>query len=467
MKRTLIKDTPENIDKEVIVKGWVDKYRSHGKMVFLDLRDVSGILQVVFLSNLDEKILNIAKSLAEEYVIEIKGKINKRPDNNIKEDMVTGTIEMEASDMKIISKCKPLPIPINGDGYDINEEKRLKYRYLDLRRKRINNNIKMRQALSIFIRNYLSEKGFFEIETPIMTKSTPEGARDFLVPSRLQAGEFYALPQSPQQYKQLLMIAGFEKYFQLARCFRDEDLRSDRLFELTQMDLEMSFVDQEDILSLIEPMMIEISEKVFNKKIKEIPFPRITYDDAIKKYNNDRPDLREEGDELAFCWIIDFPMFERQQKGNIDAVHHPFTSLQDKDLEEFKKMEDFDEEKLLNMKAKQYDLVLNGSEIMGGSIRTHDRNVLKRTFEVLGHSPEGVEEKFGHLLEAFDYGVPPHGGIAAGFDRMMQTFLGEKNIRDVVAFPTNTAGVTSVMDAPSKVSNEQLKELGIKVVKKQ
>jgi len=465
MKRTLIKDTPENIDKEVIVKGWVDKYRSHGKMVFLDLRDVSGILQVVFLSNLDEEILNIAKSLAEEYVIEIKGKINKRPDNNIKEDMVTGTIEMEALEIKIISKCKPLPIPIDGDGYDINEEKRLKYRYLDLRRKRLNNNIKMRQALSIFIRNYLSEKGFFEIETPIMTKSTPEGARDFLVPSRLQTGEFYALPQSPQQYKQLLMIAGFEKYFQLARCFRDEDLRSDRLFELTQMDLEMSFVDQEDILSLIEPMMIEISEKVFNKKIKEIPFPRITYAEAMEKYNNDRPDLREEGDELAFCWVVDFPMFERQQKGNLDAVHHPFTSLQDKDLEEFKKMEDFDEEKLLNMKAKQYDLVLNGSEIMGGSIRTHDRNVLKRTFEVLGHSPEGVEEKFGHLLEAFDYGVPPHGGIAAGFDRMMQAFLGEKNIRDVVAFPTNTAGVTSVMDAPSKVSDDQLKELGIKVIK--
>lgn len=454
MKRTLIKDTPQHIGEKVIVKGWVDKYRSHGKLVFLDLRDATGIIQIV--SSIDIK-------LAEEYVVEIKGKINKRPDNAIKKEMITGTIEMEALDIKVLSECKPLPIPINDDGYDIKEEKRLQYRYLDLRRQRMHRNIKKKQEVMMFIRNYLSDKGFLEIETPIMTKSTPEGARDFLIPARLQPGNFYALPQSPQQYKQLLMIAGFEKYFQIARCFRDEDLRSDRLFELTQVDIEASFVDQEDIFNLIEPMMIEISEKIFNKKVKEKPFPRITYADAMKKHKTDRPDLKDKDDELAFCWVIDFPMFEKLENGNLDAVHHPFTSLQDKDLEEFKKMDKFDEKKLLSMKAKQYDLVLNGSEIMGGSIRTHEREVLKKTFEMLGHSPEGVEEKFGHLLEAFDYGVPPHGGIAAGLDRMMQAFLGETNIRDVVAFPTNTAGITSVMNAPSKVSDEQLKELGLKL----
>ena len=456
MKRTLIKDTPEHIGKEVIVKGWVDKYRSHGKLVFLDLRDASGILQVV--SNIDIK-------LAEEYVVEIRGKINKRPDNAVKKEMVTGTIEMEALDIKVLSECKPLPIPIDGDGYDIKEEKRLKYRYLDLRRSRMHRNIKKRQEVTKFVRDYLIEKDFIEIETPIMTKSTPEGARDFLIPSRLQKGKFYALPQSPQQYKQLLMVSGFEKYFQIPHIFRDEDLRSDRLFEPTQIDIEMSFIDQEDIFELIEPMMIEMAEKVFDKRVKEKPFPRLTYAEAMKKYKTDRPDLRDKKDESAFCWIIDFPMFEKLEKGNLDAVHHPFTSLQDKDLKEFKKMDKIDEKKLLSFKAKQYDLVLNGSEIMGGSIRIHEREVLKKTFEILGHSPEGVEEKFGHILEAFEYGVPPHGGIAAGLDRMMQAFLNEKNIRDVVAFPTNTAGITSVMDAPSEVSKKQLKELGLEISK--
>ena len=456
MKRTLVKNTPECVGKEIIVKGWIDKYRSHGKLVFLDLRDFTGTIQIV--SSIDIK-------LAEEYVVEIKGKINKRPDNAIKKEIITGGIEMEALDIKVLSECKPLPIPIDSDGYEINEEKRLKYRYLDLRRKRMHRNIKKRQELTKFVRDYLADKGFIEIETPIMTKSTPEGARDFLVPSRLQKGKFYALPQSPQQYKQLLMVAGFEKYFQIPHIFRDEDLRSDRLFEPTQIDIEMSFIDQEDIFELIEPMMIEIAEKIFNKKIKEKPFPRLRYEDVMKKYNTDRPDLRDKDDELAFAWIIDFPMFERLEKGNIDAVHHPFTALQDKDLEEFKKMDKIDEKKLLSMKAKQYDLVLNGYEVMGGSIRAHEREVLKKSFEMLGHSSEGVEQKFGHILEAFDYGVPPHGGIAAGLDRLMQALLGEKNIRDVVAFPTNTSGITSVMDAPSEVSNEQLKELGIEVSK--
>jgi len=470
MSRIIIEKTIENIGKKVMVAGWVDSYRSHGKIVFIDLRDRSGTLQVVFSSDLLER----AKELRPEWVVEISGDINKRPENMVNKDLLTGSIEMVAEELKVLSKAETMPFPIDDDGYQIKEEKRLKYRYLDLRRKRLKNNLILRQKTTNFIRNFLSEKDFIEIETPVLTKSTPEGARDFLVPSRLQLGKFYALPQSPQQYKQLLMVAGFEKYFQFPHVFRDEDLRADRLFEHTQLDLEMSFIEQDDILNLMEEMMIELVEKVFNKKIQEKPFPRLSYQEAMKKYNSDRPDIRKnkESNELAFCWIIDFPMFEILEDGSIDAVHHPFTALQDKYLEKFQKMsiKELTSEKgkreLLSFKAKQYDLVLNGSEIMGGSIRTHHSEILKKTFEILGNSSEMVDEKFGHILKAFQYGVPPHGGIAAGLDRLLQTILNEKSIRETVAFPTTTSGITSVMDAPSDVSEKQLKELGLKIFKK-
>lgn len=474
MKRIYIEETPKHIGEKVRVMGWVQTYRSHGKLIFIDLRDKSGILQVIFLPNLDSKILETAKNLRPEWVVDITGTIKSREGNTENKNIETGTIELCAEEISIFSEAKTLPFPIDDDGYLIKEEKRLKYRYLDLRRERMKNNMIARQKAAIFIRNFLSDRGFLEIETPIMTKSTPEGARDFLVPSRLQKGNFYALPQSPQQYKQLLMVAGVEKYFQFPHVFRDEDLRADRLFEHTQVDIEMSFVEQEDILTLIEQMITELAEKVFNKKIQEKPFPRITHAEAMKTYKSDKPDLRKnkEGDELAFCWVTDFPMFEVLEDGSIDAVHHPFTSLSDEDLKKFKEMsvEDLTSPKgrkdLLGFRAKQYDLALNGAEVMGGSIRTHEREVLKKTFEVLGHSPEAVEERFGHILEAFEYGVPPHGGIAAGFDRFLQTILNEKSIRETVAFPTATSGITAVMDAPSSVSDNQLRELGIKVIKK-
>ena len=311
------------------------------------------------------------------------------------------------------------------------------------------------------MRDFLQKKGFVEIETPILTKSTPEGARDFLVPSRLHPGKFYALPQSPQQYKQLLQVAGFERYFQIARCLRDEDPRADRQAEFTQLDIEMSFVQQEDILSLIEKLFIEIVKKFFpEKKISKIPFPRIPYKKTIEKYKTDKPDIRKnkkDNNELAFCFIVDFPMFEwKEEEKRWDTMHHPFTKPKSEDPKEIKKHP----EKIL---AWQYDFVLNGVEIGGGSLRTTDLKILEAVFEVLGHKKSEIKEKFKHLFEAFQYGVPPHGGIAPGIDRFLMTILGEKSIREVIAFPKTGDGRDLMMGIPSEVSKEQLKELHLKI----
>jgi len=472
MKRTLIKDTPQHINKTITLCGWVRTRRDHGKIIFIDLWDATGMIQCVLAPDQPEAYKN-GRKLRAEWVVQLKGEVKKRPEKMINAKIITGSVEFLITGVKIFSEAEELPLDIKSDGLAIKEELRLKYRYLDLRRKRLQEIIKLRAKAQNWARNYLSEKKFVEIETPILTKSTPEGARDFIVPSRLHPGEFYALPQSPQQYKQLLMIAGFEKYFQFARVFRDEDLRADRLFEHTQLDVEMSFVEQDDILGLMEDLIIGLCEKVFGKKIQEKPFPRITYKEAMEKYKTDKPDLRRnknDSDVLAFCWVIDFPMFEILEDGSIDAVHHPFTAMNDEDIEIFKKINpekisDKDKKNLLKIRAKQYDLALNGMEVMGGSIRTHEREILKKSFQILGHSAKAVENKFGHLLEAFGYGVPPHGGIACGFDRLIQTILNEKSIRETVAFPTSTSGTTSVMDAPSEVDQKQLKELGIRVVK--
>jgi len=344
----------------------------------------------------------------------------------------------------------------------VSEEKRLKYRYLDLRRERMRRNLEMRQKVIQFMREFLQKEGFIEVETPILTKSTPEGARDFLVPSRLQPGNFYALPQSPQQYKQLLMVAGLEKYFQICRCFRDEDPRADRQPEFTQLDLEMSFMDEDDILSLTERLYIEIVRKIVpEKKIFKIPFPRITYKEAMKKYNSDKPDLRRnksDPEELAFAFIVDFPMFEwKKEEKRWDAVHHPFTRPKTDNVQEIKKNPD----KIL---AHQYDFVLNGYEIGGGSLRSYKPEVLETVFEVMGHKKTEIKKKFGHLLEAFEYGVPPHGGIAPGIDRFLAIVLKEPNIREVIAFPKTGDSRDLMMELPSEVTKEQLEELHIKIV---
>ncbi|MCX7589429.1 MAG: aspartate--tRNA ligase [bacterium] len=460
MKKYSVCDVLKNKNQKIELIGWVDSRRDHGKLVFIDLRDRTGIVQVVFGPEIE-----LAKKLRLEYLIKINGLVKERPANLVNLKIETGQFEIEAYDLEIISESKELSIPIDTSGYEINEETRMKYRYLDLRRKRLTQNILIRSKIIKFIRDFMHEKEFVEVETPIISKSTPEGARDYLIPSRIFKGKFYALPQSPQQYKQLLMVAGFEKYFQIAKCFRDEDTRGDRQPEFTQLDIEMSFINQDDVLNLIEELYIKLVEKFYpNKKIKQIPFPRLNYSDVMQKYNSDKPDLREDKnnpDELAFAFIVNFPMFEwKETEKRWDAVHHPFTMPQVKDLNDFWNKFKNDPSKIL---AYQYDLVLNGYEIGGGSIRTTDPKLLFAIFEAMGNNPEDIKIKFNQLLEAFEYGVPPHGGIASGLDRVLAILQNEPNIREVIAFPKTGEGYDPMMDSPSDVSEDQLKELGIKI----
>jgi len=465
MKRILSKETINYIGKKVKLSGWVNTRRDHGKLIFIDLRDRWGIVQLVFKPDTDA--YEQAQDLRPEWVISIIGEVIERPESMRNEKQETGNIEVKVEDLEVLSKSKTPPFSIDDDGYKINEEKRLKYRYLDLRRQRLLKNLKKRHEVVQFARQFLSKKDFIEVETPLLTKSTPEGARDFLVPSRLQPGKFYALPQSPQQFKQMLMVAGVERYFQIAKCLRDEDPRGDRQAEHTQLDIEMSFVEQEDVLNLIEELYIELVKKIFpEKKIQKIPFPRIDYKEAMEKYNSDKPDIRKDKnnpDELAFCFIVNFPMFEWHAKDKYwGPMHHPFTlpNFKGFSLEEgIKKMKNNPGEII----AFQYDLVLNGYEIGGGSIRITDLDLLTAVFEVLGHKPEETKEKFKNYFEAFSYGVPPHGGIASGLDRFLSIALNEPNIREVIAFPKTGDNRDLMMGAPDKVTKEQLKELHIEV----
>ncbi len=465
MNRTLSSQTPEKVGEEVILKGWVNTYREHGKIVFIDLRDRTGLIQVVASGDLAKQ----AQKLRKEYVVEIKGTVKERPQNLTNPDLQTGTVEVKAEEINVLTEAKNPPFELTTDGHDINERVRLKYRYLDLRRPRMAKNIRERSKAVQFIRNYLLKKDFCEIETPILTKSTPEGARDFIVPSRLQPGKFYALPQSPQQYKQLLMVAGFERYFQIARCFRDEDSRADRAYgEFTQLDLEMSFVTQEDILQLTEDLFTKMVETLWpEKRIKEKPWPRITHKEAMEKYGTDKPDLREnkdDPDELAFSWTIGFPLFSEQTEEDyfhgagekLAPSHHMFTAPHPDYIE----LLDTDP---LKVRGLQHDMVLNGYEVGGGSIRIHQPEIQEKVFELIGFDEEKKKE-FKHMLEAFKYGVPPHGGIAPGIDRILMVILGEPSLREVMTFPTTGSGETAVMDAPSDVEKEQLEELGIEVV---
>jgi len=474
--RTLAKDIGNFENKEVELCGWVDVRRDHGGLIFIDLRDRSGIAQIVFSAKggsasggnpkKNEEIYKLAEQLRPEWVIRVEGKVQKRPKGMENPNIPSGEHEVVVTGLDVLAEAKTPPFDLSGDGRDVGEEVRMKYRYVDLRRPRLQKNLRERARVIKFIRDFLTEREFVEIETPILGKSTPEGARDYLVPSRLHPGKFYALPQSPQQYKQLLMVAGFERYFQIARAFRDEDTRGDRQPEFTQLDLEMSFASQDEILSLTEELFITLVEKLYpDKKIREKPFPRIKYEETVERHNSDKPDLRKDKNdpnELAFAFIVDFPMFEKKEDGSLGAVHHPFTQPQIASVEEFQSAFKKDP---LSISAYQYDLVLNGFEIGGGSIRIHDPKLLAAVFESLGNKPEEVRSKFGHMLEAFEYGVPPHGGIAPGIDRLVMILQNEPNIREVVAFPKTGDGRDLMMDAPSEVEKEQLKELHIKIEK--
>ncbi len=458
--RTLTKDTVNKMGELVTLMGWVQTRRDHGKLIFIDLRDRWGIVQVVF-NPKNASLLEEASRLRPEWVVSVEGTVKERPENMENPDLPTGTIEIEAKKLTILNESKTPPFALDTEGYEIGEENRLKYRYLDLRRDRLKKNLILRDKVVSFIRQYLHENDFIEVETPIITKSTPEGARDYVVPSRLYPGKFYALPQSPQQYKQLLMVAGIERYFQIPRCFRDEDTRGDRQPEFTQLDLEMSFTTQEEILNLTEDLYINIVKRVCPEKhITSIPFPRPSYGEVMEKYGTDKPDLRKnknDPNELAFLFVVDFPVFEwKKEEKRWDAVHHPFTAPKTKDPEELRRNPE-------GQLAEQYDFVLNGYEIGGGSIRIHDPKMLETVFEIMGNVKENIRKKFGHMLEAFEYGVPPHGGIAPGIDRLIMVLAGEPNIREVIAFPKTGDARDLMMDAPSEIDASQLKELGLEI----
>jgi len=463
MTRTLIKDTVNKIGEEILLKGWVHVRRDMGKIIFVDLRDVTGLIQVVFASK-DKEFMGLADKLRSEFVVAIVGVVKARPAKMINPKLITGTVEVEAKKIEILNEAKTLPFEIDKDTMPVSEELRLKYRYLDLRSERMKKNILLRSKMLDEIKKFLHERDFVEIETPYITKGTPEGAREYIVPSRLHAGKFYVLPQSPQQFKQLLMVAGFEKYFQIARCFRDEDQRGDRQPEFTQIDMEMSFVEQEDVMKLTEEMMIDLAKAVVpEKKIQKTPFPVLTHDEAIKKYKTDKPDLRKDKNdknELAFCWVVDFPLFKwSETEKKLVSSHHPFTMPHKEDIEDL-------EEHPLDVRAYAYDLVLNGYEVGGGSIRIHDRTLQSKIFRLLGVGKDDAEARFGHIFEAFVYGAPPHGGIAPGLDRLAMIFAGEPNIREVIAFPKTSDARDLMMGAPSDLPEEQLKEAHIKVVEK-
>ena len=574
-----------HIGQKVALAGWVHRRRDHGGVVFLDLRDRYGLIQITINPNLSKETLDTVANIRFEWVLQVAGTVQKRPQGMENPNMATGEIEVIASEINVLNPAKTLPFMINnGDTNEADEATRLKYRYLDLRRERMKNNIILRHRVVKFMRDYLDQQGFIEIETPILFKATPEGARDYLVPSRVYPGQFYALPQSPQQLKQLLMVAGMDRYFQIARCFRDEDQRGDRQPEFTQLDIEMSFVQREDILTMVEGLYTAmIPEVTPHKRILSSPWPMLSYTEAVEKYGSDKPDLRfgmqlmdvsdifaksdfrvfqsaleaggvikcivapasadksrREVDELtdvaksfgakglatlavtaegvkgsaakfvkveeieavkskinakqgdlilfaadqrvivnkvlgglrlvfrdklnladkdvmAFAWVVDFPMFEwNEEEKKWDAAHHPFTMPKMEDLPKF-------ETNPGEIFSDAYDMVCNGYEMASGSIRIHRRDIQTKIFQLLGLKDEEIQLKFGHMLEAFEYGAPPHGGVAPGIDRLVMLLADEPNIREVIAFPKNQVARDVMADAPSSVETKQLKELHIKI----
>ncbi len=571
----------EDVGREVILMGWVQSLRDHGGVIFVDLRDREGVVQVVFNPEISEEAHRLAEELGDEYVIAVRGRVQRRPPGTENPRIPTGQVEVLATELKVLNRSRPPVFPIE-DRLEVSELVRLRYRYLDLRRPSMFRNMRMRHEAAQIIRRYLSSLGFLEVETPFLTKSTPEGARDFLVPSRLSPGTFYALPQSPQLFKQILMVAGIDRYFQIVKCFRDEDLRADRQPEFTQVDLEMSFVTEEDVQEVIEGLMVELFEELLGKT-PHTPFPRIPYQEALERFGTDKPDLRfgmelkdlgdlvressfevflkelegggvvkglvveggagfsrKELDELVreamelgakglawvritqdgwqgppskyfpeglkerimertgartgdlllfvadrkqkaceilgelrlklgrrlglipeggyqFAWIVDFPLLEFDEtEGRYVAIHHPFTSPKEEDVERL-------EEDPLSVRARAYDIILNGHEIGGGSIRNHRPELQKRIFRLIGFSEREAHERFGFLLEALQYGAPPHGGIALGFDRLMMILCGSDTIREVIPFPKTQKGTCPLTGAPSEVEPRQLKELHLKL----
>ncbi|MFH1379751.1 MAG: aspartate--tRNA ligase [bacterium] len=587
--------TRADIGKHITVCGWMHSRRDHGGVIFIDLRDRFGLLQLVFNPD-NQKAFDTADKLRSEFVVCAKGNVRARPEGTINKNLPTGEIEVVIDTIEVLNTSKPVPFEVS-DYTSASEEIRLKYRYLDLRRPELQKNLIIRNDVAIITRKELSEKGFLEIETPFLTKSTPEGARDYLVPSRVSPGSFYALPQSPQLFKQLLMVAGFDKYFQIVRCFRDEDLRADRQPEFTQIDLEMSFVEEDDVIEAVESLLSRIFKKVLNVELKT-PFKKISYDDAMKRYGSDRPDLRfglqivdvtedlkncgfkvfsqavkqggivralkvdgggsfsrldidtftkcvnnfgakglawmkvtEKGlessiikffnendlkviqqkteaqagdivffgadqesivcaalgnlrfeiakkqkiipqDEYDFCWVVDFPLVQWSDSDmRFFANHHPFTSPTEKDIKVLndmadtiipQKIPDDVKQKIAGMKARAYDIVLNGVEIGGGSIRIHNKQVQEQIFKLLEISAQEARLRFGFLLDALEFGAPPHGGIALGLDRLVALMIGSESIRDTIAFPKTQKASCPLTNAPDKVSEKQLKELGLK-----
>lgn len=443
--------TVKDIGKAACLLGWVHKRRDHGKIIFVDIRDREGITQIVFFKN------KKAEELRSEYVIAVKGKIQKRPKGTENTKIVTGEIELGVETLEIINPSQTPPFELD-EMSDVSEEVRLKYRYIDLRRPEIQKRIFLRHRVCKSMRDFLDKERFIEVETPILTKSTPEGARDFLVPSRLSSGKFFALPQSPQLFKQLLMVSGFERYFQIAKCFRDEDLRSDRQPEFTQLDMEMSFIDEDTIFDVTERMLYHVFREALGIKL-EIPFPRMTYEEAMKKHKTDKPDLRKDGKGFEFLWVLNFPLFKySEEEKRWDMEHHPFTSPVTEDA-------DLIESSPEKVKSRAYDLVINGVELASGSIRIHKRDLQEKIFKCIGLDTQRVKERFGFLLEAFTYGAPPHGGIAFGLDRLLALMSGVESIREVIAFPKTQKASCPMTDAPSVVDERQLKELGVQIKK--
>ncbi len=450
--------TARDAGKEVTLCGWVATRRDHGKLVFIDIRDRYGLTQVVFIPKESPEAHAQAEKLGSEFVIKVNGTVNRRPANTINPKLATGEIEVLAKELVILNESLTPPFEVE-DSLEVTEEMRLKYRYLDMRRPAILEHFLLRHKAYQVIRTFMNDERFIECETPLLTKSTPEGARDYLVPSRLNPGQFYALPQSPQLFKQIFMVAGIDRYYQIAKCFRDEDLRADRQPEFTQLDLEMSFPEENDIFDIIERLMKRIFKELKGIELS-LPFPRMSHAECLTQYNTDKPDTRTGNTPaFSFVWVKDFPLFNyNKEEQRWESEHHPFTAPAATDIARL----EAEPGKAL---SRSYDLVLNGVELGSGSIRIHEQALQERIFKIIGIDAEQARTRFGFLLEAFQYGAPPHGGFAFGLDRLLALIAGEASIREVIAFPKTQKAFCPLTGAPSDVEERQLSELRLAIKK--